>query len=221
MNEFSIVRDEQADEYVKRALAMGNITNLAKVHPAALVRALARALIATHAGAAVAEHLKQEAQTHAQEARTANSTIAEIYRIVSGGTGEPGNWNGAEPVRKCIEDLRAQVAALTSAPAVPEAIKWPQARDVGRIADMSPSALMRVGFDSDNDVSVGVYDENGSAVVEFCVPGSGGGKSSLTRRALIALMVAMEADNASDPDRDWWARRQLKGVQPGERGQAS
>ena len=59
------------------------------------------------------ERLKQEAQAHAQEARTANATIAEIYRIVSGGTGEPGNWHGAEPVRKCVEELREQVAALT------------------------------------------------------------------------------------------------------------
>lgn len=57
------------------------------------------------------ERLKQEAQIHAQEARTANATIAEIYQIVTGKTGEPGNWHGAEPVRKCIEELRAAIAA--------------------------------------------------------------------------------------------------------------
>lgn len=46
------------------------------------------------------ERLKQEAEAHAQEARTANHTIAEIYQVVSGATGEPGNWHGAEPVRR-------------------------------------------------------------------------------------------------------------------------
>ena len=66
---------------------------------------------------ALTERLKMEAQIHAQEARTANATIAEIYRIVTEGTGEPGNWNGAEPVRQCIEDLRTRLAALTPEPA--------------------------------------------------------------------------------------------------------
>lgn len=58
---------------------------------------------------ALIERLKQEARIHAQEARTANATIAEIYQIVTGKTGEPGNWNGAEPVRKCIEELRSRL----------------------------------------------------------------------------------------------------------------
>lgn len=48
------------------------------------------------------ERLKQEAEIHAQEARTANRTIAEIYQVVSGATGEPGNWHGAEPVRQLM-----------------------------------------------------------------------------------------------------------------------
>lgn len=61
---------------------------------------------------ALAERLKNEAQLHAQEARTANATIAEIYREVSGGKGEPGNWNGAEPIRRELTALRARVAEL-------------------------------------------------------------------------------------------------------------
>lgn len=48
------------------------------------------------------ESLKQEAQIHALEARTANRTIAEIYQVVSGKTGEPGNWHGAEPVKQLM-----------------------------------------------------------------------------------------------------------------------
>ena len=55
----------------------------------------------------LSERLKLEAQIHAQEARTANATIAECYQAVAGGKGEPGNWHGAQPVRDCIEALRA------------------------------------------------------------------------------------------------------------------
>ena len=56
--------------------------------------------------------LRQEARIHAQEARTANSTIAEIYQLCTGGTGEPGNWYGAEPVKKLIADHDAEKKAL-------------------------------------------------------------------------------------------------------------
>ncbi|MGE0444523.1 MAG: hypothetical protein AB7P99_04790 [Vicinamibacterales bacterium] len=55
---------------------------------------------------ALAERLKVEAQAHAQEARTANATIAEIYQAVTGATGEPGNWNGARPVVEALRRLR-------------------------------------------------------------------------------------------------------------------
>jgi hypothetical protein len=57
------------------------------------------------------ETLRREAQIHAQEARTANATIAEIYQVVTGKTGEPGNWNGALPVRKAIDNLLSQLEA--------------------------------------------------------------------------------------------------------------
>lgn len=49
--------------------------------------------------------LIQQAQIWKQEARTANATIAEIYQICTGGKGEPGNWNGAEPVRRRLAEL--------------------------------------------------------------------------------------------------------------------
>lgn len=67
----------------------------------------------------LAERLKQEAQIHAMEARTANATIAEIYQVVSGGKGEPGNWHGAVLVRECIGELlgllRESSAAMEAA----------------------------------------------------------------------------------------------------------
>jgi hypothetical protein len=52
--------------------------------------------------------LIQQAQMWKQEARKANATIAEIYQLCSGGKGEPGNWNGAEPVRRKLAELNAE-----------------------------------------------------------------------------------------------------------------
>lgn len=56
--------------------------------------------------------LLMQAKGHAQEARTANSTIYEIYQVLSGGKGEPGNWNGAEPVRRYAETAEARILTL-------------------------------------------------------------------------------------------------------------
>ncbi|CAM4308253.1 hypothetical protein COAQ111491_16395 [Comamonas aquatilis] len=124
----------------------------------------------------------------------------------------------------CIErDARktvrhhAAAAPQAQADARDPEITWPKARDVGRIGDMSQVAHIRVGFDSDNDVLVSVWDEKGGGSIEFCNPGGGGGgQSSRTRMALIALMVAMEADNAEKPSRDWWAQRAAIAAAKGE-----
>lgn len=59
--------------------------------------------------------LQLEAQVHAQEARTANATIAEIYQVVSGGKGEPGNWHGAEPVRAMMQKQCEEIERLQRA----------------------------------------------------------------------------------------------------------
>ncbi len=67
------------------------------------------------ADADLIDRLRQEAQIHAQEARTANATIAEIYRAVTDGTGEPGNWNGADPVRARLAADKARIAELEAA----------------------------------------------------------------------------------------------------------
>ena len=63
---------------------------------------------------ALADRLKLEAQIHAQEARTANATIAEIYQCVTEGKGEPGNFHGANPVRDELTRLRAEIYRLTT-----------------------------------------------------------------------------------------------------------
>lgn len=59
--------------------------------------------------------LKLEAQIHAGEARAANSTIYEIYQVLSGSTGEPGTWNGAEPARQFVAAAQERIAELEGA----------------------------------------------------------------------------------------------------------
>jgi hypothetical protein len=63
----------------------------------------------------LADRLKQEAQTHAMEARGANATVNEIYQIISGCKGEPGNWNGAEPVRQYVAATGTEMKRLREA----------------------------------------------------------------------------------------------------------
>jgi hypothetical protein len=53
------------------------------------------------------ERLRQEAQMHAMEARTANGTLNQIYQLCSGAKGEKGNWNGALPVRDVLANRDA------------------------------------------------------------------------------------------------------------------
>lgn len=120
--------------------------------------------------------------------------------------------DGATDIAKLLDEAREALLKVDR-PDKTEGIQWPVARDVGRIGDMSPSASLRVGLDSDNDVYVSVWDESGGGSIEFCCPGAGGGRSPKTRMALIALMRAMEADNAASPDKDWWAKR-MKGKAP-------
>lgn len=61
---------------------------------------------------ALYERCKQQAQIWKQEARTANHTIGQIYQLVTGRCGEPGSWNGAEPVKALIVERDALKAAL-------------------------------------------------------------------------------------------------------------
>ena len=82
-------------------------------------------------------------------------------------------------------------------------VTWPKARDLARLEDMSPTGHLRLTLDGDNDICVEVFDPRHECFcsVEFCAPGSGGGKSSHTRKALIEVMAAMERDNAESPFR--------------------
>lgn len=80
----------------------------------------------------------------------------------------------------------------------PSPQQWPKGRDLFLRDDMG-QGLLRVLFDSDNDVIVAIWPEGEPSVsVEFCNGGGGGGKSLNTRKALIDLMCAMERDGAAE-----------------------
>jgi hypothetical protein len=76
---------------------------------------------------------------------------------------------------------------------------------VERHEDMSPDGFLRLIVQDDGDIIVAVVPDPGERDrgrmpgVEFCVPGSGGGRSTHTLRALRALVEAMERDNAERP----------------------
>ena len=46
--------------------------------------------------------LTQQAQIWKQEAETQKATVHECYQVCTGATGEPGDWNGANPVREVV-----------------------------------------------------------------------------------------------------------------------
>lgn len=57
----------------------------------------------------------QQSQIWKQEACAKTATVHEIYQIVSGSKGEPGDWNGAESVRAAFADLVGKRDALLQA----------------------------------------------------------------------------------------------------------
>ncbi|ELG7182202.1 TPA: hypothetical protein ACP3ZG_001698 [Pseudomonas aeruginosa] len=139
----------------------------------------------------------QHGQPTAQASSALLNAVEVLLRVDAIGIRTSSKFNESmESLRSAYEEQQ------NAAPS-----NWPKALDVGRFGDMSKAAHLRVGLDADNDVYVSVYDEEGGAVVEFNTSFSGGGKSPRTREALIALMIAIEEDNAAEPSRDWWARR--------------
>lgn len=75
-------------------------------------------------------------------------------------------------------------------------------RFIVRKEDMSVTGRLRLLRQEDGDMCVAIIDDEGNqASVEFCTPGSGGGKSPKTLAALRALALAMMEDNEQDPSR--------------------
>lgn len=88
-----------------------------------------------------------------------------------------------------------------------EASTFPKERNVGRMGEMAPPGDMQlqVHMQEDGDLVVHVSEREHErylyASCEFCTVGPGGGRSPRTRAALVALMVAIEADNEETPHR--------------------
>ena len=61
----------------------------------------------------IVEQIKMQAQTWAGEAKCQTNTVQEIYRLVSGKTGEKGDWNGAKPVANLIAERDALRECVT------------------------------------------------------------------------------------------------------------
>lgn len=101
------------------------------------------------------------------------------------------------------KELRAQAERMEAA-ATPAEIPFPKDRRVRRNEDMSPRGYLELYLEEDGDIivtSCGMSDglvEPGLSV-QFCAPGSGGGRSKHTHRALLGLMVAIEKDNEKSP----------------------
>jgi len=72
-----------------------------------------------------------------------------------------------------------------------------------RMGDMDCTAALNVYMQDDGDLVVWVgapyYPNSEFKEVEFCTVGSGGGRSEHTRKALIALIEAIEKDNEECP----------------------
>lgn len=87
----------------------------------------------------------------------------------------------------------------------PGAIQWPAARRVARLGEMEASSIA-LCLEADGDVGLEIVNGTTAAdfkraTIQFCAPGAGGGLSSRTRIAAIALMRAIELDNAESPSR--------------------
>lgn len=86
--------------------------------------------------AAALEQARQQAQQWAQEAKTQRDTVHAAYQVCTGSTGEPGDWNGAEPIRKLAAQLEQAREALRLAKGwIEESDEGDFAHDVQRDAD--------------------------------------------------------------------------------------
>ena len=69
-----------------------------------------------------AEALKLQAQVWALEARAQKATVHACYEAITGKTGEPGDWNGAEPIRRYVAERDA--LALSQGRLLEEGAEW-------------------------------------------------------------------------------------------------
>ncbi|TRB05847.1 hypothetical protein EXN61_11475 [Agrobacterium tumefaciens] len=120
--------------------------------------------------------LKLQAQTHAIEARGANATINEIYQIISGGKGEPGTWNGAEPVRAYVEVAKGEILRLETELALSKPVY--SRRQLEARAEAAEAEVKRLR--------------------EALTPFAKFDLSELKQRAFLQILVCPQGDNHAD-----------------------
>lgn len=99
--------------------------------------------------------------------------------------------------RAVLEMARKHVDAHNEIMIRPQA---PSDKLIVRKEDMSVNGRLRVLRQPDGDMCVAIIDDDGNmASVEFCTPGTGGGRSPKTIHALRQLALAIIEDNLADP----------------------
>jgi hypothetical protein len=119
--------------------------------------------------------------------------------------------NGFEPVGSMpidedkLKDLMSTVRERSGMPIGQMLSRTPPTTEpyqpmVRRKGDMGEGTRLQLVKEDDGDVIVSVYPVNGApndeCEIQFCSPGSGGGKSPETWKALLALMAAINKDSA-------------------------
>lgn len=116
---------------------------------------------------------------------------------------EVAEWRLEDGTR--LADTLVGCAVLDAARAHVAADQGPLApmnQFIARKEDMSPNGRLRLFRQDDGDMCVAVIEDDGTmAAIEFCVPGSGGGKSPKTLAALQQLALAILEDNRAAPSR--------------------
>lgn len=130
---------------------------------------------------------------------------APLTGVVKNKSTEKGRefWDHVETVAAQVREVAAPLPEPTDriiarlAQIERDPYPMPKTRQTFRYEDMSPGGRLTLHRQQDGDMIVTAMSDDFEAVtVEFCTPGGGGGQSARTHRALVALMVAMEMDDA-------------------------
>jgi len=123
-----------------------------------------------------------------------NRFIAEVKEFkLDDGTPFAETRAGAEILRLAKEQIDSDSSALEGESSITRNVL------IGRRDDMNPNGRLVMLKQPDGDVCVSIVFDDRRASLEFCVPGTGGGRSPRTFHALNQLMLAMQADNCETP----------------------
>lgn len=143
------------------------------------------------------------------ETMSYTNTAAVREQIIARGQEYARNLRSAGEDASAVEGfllaLEVESAEPLEAFDLSKAQRSPQTRMAERFEDMSPRGRLRVFQQNDGDMVVAIvpdptqHPDAELLSVEFCSPGSGGGKSPQVVEALRALMHAMAHENQSKP----------------------